>query len=96
MTVYTCAVAMQVTERSGLEQDLGCTVQLVKAKRSAEEGQAEAALYAKDPYGIKAVAPGQPLPPPPVRPQTTPPPVGVLQRYCGGQQEHFCGYCQSL
>lgn len=57
---------MQVTEQSALEQDLGRTVQLVKAKRSAEEGQAEAALYAKDPFGVKAVPPGQTLPPPPV------------------------------
>lgn len=49
-----------------MEQDLGQTVTLVKAKRAAQAGQGEAQLYAGDPYGIHTVAPGQHLPAPPV------------------------------
>lgn len=55
-----------MSERSGLEQDLGQTVALVKAKRAVDAGQGEAQLYAGDPYGIPTAAPGQPLPAPPV------------------------------
>ncbi len=57
---------MQTSEQSGLEQDLGRTVAQVRAKRAAEEGQAEAQLYGGDPYGMHTAAPGQPLPSPPV------------------------------
>lgn len=68
----TCRVSvttpevMQVSERSGLEQDLGETVQLVRAKRAAQDSQAESLMYAGNPYNIKLATPGQPLPPPPV------------------------------
>lgn len=55
-----------MTERSGLEQDLGRTVDVVRAKRAAQEQQAETDMYTRDVYGIKSVVPGQPLPPPPV------------------------------
>ena len=57
---------VQTSERSGLEQDLGQMVTMVKAKRAAQAGQGEAQLYAGDPYGMHAAAPGQPLPAPPV------------------------------
>lgn len=60
---------VQTAERSGLEQDLGQTVTLVQAKRALQEGQAEAQLYARDPYGMRTAAPGQPLPAPPVSSQ---------------------------
>lgn len=60
---------VQTAERSGLEQDLGQTVTLVQAKRALQEGQAEAQLYAGDPYGMRTAAPGQPLPAPPVSSQ---------------------------
>ena len=62
----TRLVCLQLTERSGLEQDLGRTVDLVRAKRAAQEQQAETDMYTGDVYGIKPVVPGQPLPPPPV------------------------------
>lgn len=57
---------MQTSERSGLEQDLGQTVSLVKAKRAVEEGQAEAQLYSGDLYNMAVVVPGQSLPAPTV------------------------------
>lgn len=63
---------MQTSEKSGLEQDLGQTVTLVKAKRAAEAAQGEGQLYAGDPYGLPTVAPGQPLPAPPVSASTLP------------------------
>lgn len=68
---------MQTSERSGLEQDLGQTVTLVKAKRAAQAGQGEAQLYAGDPYGMPPAAPGQPLPAPPVSAPLLP-----LRPYC--------------
>ena len=64
----------QTSERSGLQQDLGQTVAQVRAKRAAEEGQAEAQLYGGDPYGIRTAAPGQPLPSLPVSCPSPPPP----------------------
>ena len=65
----------QTSERSGLEQDLGQTVAQVRAKRAAEEGQAEVQLYGGDPYGTRTAAPGQSLPSPPVSlPSSRPPP----------------------
>lgn len=72
---------MQTSERSGLEQDLGQAVTLVKAKRAAQAGQGEAQLYARDPYGMRTVAPGQPLPAPPV---SAPPAClpGLVSRAC--------------
>lgn len=57
---------MQTSERSGLEQDLGQTVSLVKAKRAVEGGQAEAQLYSGDLYNMAVVVPGQSLPAPTV------------------------------
>ncbi|KAL3151471.1 hypothetical protein ABBQ38_012471 [Trebouxia sp. C0009 RCD-2024] len=62
---YDPAWSVKTSERSGLEQDLGQAVTLVKAKRAAQAGQGEAQLYAGDPYGMRTVAPGQPLPAPP-------------------------------
>ncbi|KAL3155209.1 hypothetical protein ABBQ32_013149 [Trebouxia sp. C0010 RCD-2024] len=62
---YDPAWSVKTSERSGLEQDLGQAVTLVKAKRAAQAGQGEAQLYARDPYGMRTVAPGQPLPAPP-------------------------------
>ncbi|DBA75658.1 TPA: hypothetical protein ACH3X2_009025 [Trebouxia sp. C0005] len=63
--VYDPAWNVKTSERSGLEQDLGQTVAQVRAKRAAEEGQAEALLYGRDPYGMHTAAPGQTLPSPP-------------------------------
>lgn len=53
---------VQVSEKSGLEQDLGATIQMVKAKRAAQETQAEALMYARNPYSMKKALPGQALP----------------------------------
>ena len=77
----------QTSERSGLEQDLGQTVSQVRAKRAAEEGQAEAQLYGGDPYGMRTAAPGQPLPSPPVSSPSLPSPISsaIVCSHCAEQ-----------